>query len=83
MHHVKLINDLKSKNSKLDFYTRQMKAMNRKQVPLCKKHHIGLHNDSWTDREKAIYTSEANKIRRLNSFMMKEDVAKVEVSKSK
>ena len=46
MHHVKLINDLKSKNSKLDFYTRQMKAMNRKQVPLCKKHHIGLHNDS-------------------------------------
>lgn len=46
MHHVKHIKDLKSKNSKLDFFTRQMRAINRKQIPLCKKHHIGLHNNS-------------------------------------
>lgn len=45
MHHVRHIKDL-SKNSKLDFFTRQMRAINRKQIPLCKSHHIGLHKDS-------------------------------------
>lgn len=46
MHHVKHIKDLRSKNSNLDFYTRQMRAINRKQIPLCRTHHIGLHKDS-------------------------------------
>lgn len=46
MHHVRKIRELKKKDSKMDFYTRQMAAINRKQVPLCKKHHIGLHNDT-------------------------------------
>src|SRR6186713_51061 len=46
MHHVRQIRDLKNPNQKLDFYTRQMAAINRKQVPLCKSHHNGLHNDT-------------------------------------
>lgn len=46
MHHVRKIRDLKKPNSKLDFFTRQMAAINRKQIPLCKSHHIGLHKDS-------------------------------------
>ena len=54
MHHVRQIKDLRSKG-KLDFYTRQMAAINRKQVPLCKVHHIGLHNDTWNKEERAIF----------------------------
>lgn len=46
MHHVRKIRDLRNPDSRLDFFTRQMAAINRKQVPLCKAHHIGLHNDS-------------------------------------
>lgn len=46
MHHVRKIRDLRNQKSKLDFFTRQMAAINRKQVPLCKAHHIGLHNDT-------------------------------------
>lgn len=46
MHHVRQIKDMKNPNSKLDFFTRQMAAINRKQVPLCKDHHIRLHNNS-------------------------------------
>lgn len=46
MHHVRKIKDLKDGNSKLDFFTRQMAAINRKQIPLCKDHHIGLHQNS-------------------------------------
>lgn len=43
MHHVRAIRDLKQVNSKLDFFTRQMMAINRKQIPLCHAHHSGLH----------------------------------------
>lgn len=45
MHHVRQIRDLRA-NKKLDFFTRQMAAINRKQIPLCKTHHKGLHNDT-------------------------------------
>lgn len=46
MHHVRQIKDMKNPNGKLDFFTRQMAAINRKQVPLCKDHHIRLHNNT-------------------------------------
>lgn len=52
MHHVRKIRDLKNNNSNLDFFTRQMAAINRKQIPLCKLHHTGLHNDTWTQEER-------------------------------
>jgi hypothetical protein len=48
MHHVKKIKDLVSryKNKKIDYWTLQMSAINRKQIPLCKAHHIALHRGS-------------------------------------
>jgi group II intron reverse transcriptase/maturase len=52
MHHVRQIKDLRNPKSKKDFYTRQMEAINRKQIPLCKDHHIRLHNNTWTDTER-------------------------------
>lgn len=55
MHHVRKIRDLKNPNSKLDFFTRQMAAINRKQVPLCQDHHIRLHNNTWTAAEREIF----------------------------
>ena len=53
MHHVRSIRDLKNPQSKLDFFTRQLAAINRKQVALSKDHHIRLHNNTWTDEERA------------------------------
>lgn len=61
MHHVRQIKDMKNPKNKLDFYTRQMAAINRKQVPLCKEHHIGLHNNTWTENARAIFNYEARK----------------------
>lgn len=46
MHHLRKIRDLKDPDSKKDFFSRQMAAINRKQVPLCKDHHIRLHKDT-------------------------------------
>lgn len=53
MHHVRRIKDLKEKYSegKLDFWTMQMAAINRKQIPLCKDHHEKLHNNKLTPQE--------------------------------
>jgi hypothetical protein len=61
MHHVRKIKDMKNPNSKLDFFTRQMAAINRKQIALCKYHHIGLHNNTWTDEERNAFNYEAKK----------------------
>lgn len=60
MHHVRKIRELRNKKSNLDFFTRQMAAINRKQVPLCREHHIRLHNDTWTKEEKIIFQQIAN-----------------------
>jgi group II intron reverse transcriptase/maturase len=64
MHHVSKIRDLKNPNHKLDFFTRQMAAINRKQIPLCKDHHIGLHNNTWTNEEKEKFKYEAKGVGR-------------------
>jgi len=46
MHHLKAIRDLKTKyGNKYDFFRTQMIAINRKQVPLCRKHHIKVHKN--------------------------------------
>jgi hypothetical protein len=50
MHHVRSIRNLRKPDSgakaKFDFFTRQMAAINRKQIPLCKDHHTRLHNNT-------------------------------------
>lgn len=59
MHHVKKIKDLVSRynDKKIDYWTLQMAAINRKQIPLCKAHHIALHRGS-------LLPSEAEKLRK-------------------
>jgi len=66
MHHIRKIKDLKNPRSShsikgSDFFTRQMIAINRKQIPLCKDHHIRLHKDTWTNQEKEIFSSKTKK----------------------
>lgn len=48
MHHVKKIKGLIScyTDKKIDYWTLQMVAINRKQISLCKKYHIALHRGS-------------------------------------
>lgn len=53
MHHIRKVKDLKKPSSKLDFFTRQMAAINRKQIPLCKDHHTRLHSNTWSEAEKS------------------------------
>lgn len=55
MHHVRRIKELKSRE--LDFYTTQMAAINRKQVPLCRTHHDKVHGKlgGLTTSERELY----------------------------
>lgn len=58
MHHIRKIWDLKqkavegTKKEKWNWFTSQMKAINRKQIPLCKEHHVKLHANDFTFEEK-------------------------------
>jgi group II intron reverse transcriptase/maturase len=57
MHHVREIRDLKRKaaGGKLDWFTQQMAAINRKQAPLCSFHHKALHNNKLTLEERQLF----------------------------
>jgi group II intron reverse transcriptase/maturase len=57
MHHVREIKDLKSKAGRktLNFFTLQMAAINRKQVPLCSAHHKALHNNTLSISERELF----------------------------
>lgn len=50
MHHVRKIKKLRNDRGQ-DFFTRQMIAVNRKQVPLCRLHHDKLHTETLTQEE--------------------------------
>ncbi len=54
MHHVRKIKELKSRRH-LDWFTMQMAAINRKQVPLCRRHHTALHRNLLTPTEKLLF----------------------------
>lgn len=57
MHHVRKIRDLKlkAKSGALDFFTYQMAAINRKQVPLCSNHHKKLHYNNLSNQEIELF----------------------------
>ena len=54
MHHLRQIKDLKSKyrQGNIDFWKLQLAVINRKQIPLCKEHHVSLHKGTLSDVEK-------------------------------
>lgn len=41
IHHIRNLVDIKDR--KADWFRKQMSSINRKQIPLCKEHHIKLH----------------------------------------
>lgn len=56
MHHVRSIRDLKNpEKGPKDFFTKQMAAINRKQVPLCKEHHARLHSNTLSESEYSLF----------------------------
>jgi hypothetical protein len=59
MHHVLKVKDIKNKarRKKMDFFTMQMAAINRKQVPLCSTHHKALHNNTLSTSERELFES--------------------------
>lgn len=54
MHHLRAIKDLKSKyrKGKIDSWSLQLSAINRKQIPFCKEHHNVLHKGSLNNEER-------------------------------
>jgi len=56
MHHIRKVRDLKSKLKKknTDFFSFQMAAINRKQVPLCAEHHKALHNNTLSHNKREL-----------------------------
>lgn len=54
MHHVRKISELR-KRLHLDWFTLQMAAINRKQVPLCADHHYRLHRNILSTQEREIF----------------------------
>jgi predicted restriction endonuclease len=56
MHHVRKIRELKQRKH-LSWFTMQMAAVNRKQVPLCKAHHMALHKNKLTPAEKELFAN--------------------------
>jgi hypothetical protein len=58
---VRKIRELKTRKH-LSWYTMQMAAINRKQVPLCREHHTKLHHDKLTPIEKLMFSAGCNKL---------------------
>ena len=56
MHHVRKIKELKSRKH-LDWFTMQMAAIQRKQVPLCANHHSALHANKLTPLERELFSA--------------------------
>ena len=65
MHHVHQIKDLKKKAKKkvLDFFTMQIAAINRKQVPLCGFHHHALHNNNLSPIDRKLFEEGVKKFK--------------------
>lgn len=56
MHHVRKIKELKNRKH-LDWFTMQMAAVQRKQVPLCASHHSALHANRLTPVERELFSA--------------------------
>lgn len=54
MHHVRKLRELKIRRN-LDWFTAQMAAINRKQIPLCRPHHNAKHRNELTSQELLAY----------------------------
>jgi group II intron reverse transcriptase/maturase len=54
MHHVRKLRELRERVH-LDWFTRQMAAINRKQVPLCATHHYRLHAGILSHSERDMF----------------------------
>ena len=57
MHYIRKVRDLKSKlrEKNTDFFSSQMAAINRKQVPLCAEHHKALHSNTLSYDEHELF----------------------------
>jgi hypothetical protein len=60
IHHVRGIRDLKN-SLKLDWFTIQIATINRKQVPLCREHHLDLHHNKMNETERIAYKDGVDK----------------------
>lgn len=55
MDHQRGIKSLKDKHKNYDCFTMEMATINRKQIPLCKRHHTAIHKNTLTPFEKELF----------------------------
>jgi retron-type reverse transcriptase len=63
MHHIKSIKTIRSKikEKKGNLFNLQLQALNRKQVPVCKAHHIKIHNNTLSTSDLSKFNANINK----------------------
>lgn len=47
MHHVRALKDIEKSNN---FVQKYMSAIQRKQIPVCRIHHLELHKGNWSNK---------------------------------
>nr|AIB08181.1 hypothetical protein [Neoporphyra perforata] len=64
MHHIRSVADIRKKlrSNKADFFSLQMAGINRKQVPLCREHHLKLHNKTLSPEETLLFQNNIKEI---------------------
>jgi len=64
MHHIRKVADIREKlrSNKADFFSLQMAGINRKQVPLCREHHMKLHNNTLSPKETLLFQNNIKEV---------------------
>lgn len=64
MHHIRSIAGIRTRlrSNKADFFSLQMAGINRKQVPLCREHHLKLHNKTLSPEETLLFQKNIKEI---------------------
>lgn len=64
MHHIRSIAGIRTRlcSNKADFFSLQMAGINRKQVPLCREHHLKLHNKTLSPEETLLFQKNMKEI---------------------
>jgi len=64
MHHIRKVADIRKKlrSNKADFFSLQMAGINRKQVPLCREHHMKLHNKTLSPEETLLFQNNIKEV---------------------
>jgi hypothetical protein len=73
-HHVRSIFHIRTKIAKGqgNWFLNQMDAINRKQIPLCRTHHLQLHHNTMSAEDRILFTQGCKLLVRRKDIAKKE-----------